>query len=388
MKKNNSQQTTRVLVAYFALGAIEGLICLWLLLRLPADQKSAIFLGYSPLRMVLITATLIGIIIFLWLIDKAKNQNWQNKFLSWVDRLFQNEKTSTLTVGFLLIVFIIGLIFLYSSITQTEYYIRAHLIQPIELIRTVMDRLAPGVFWISAFCFQTLVLFSILKYSTKADYYRVVRAISIVIFPLLLAYFLLIIQIDSKYYRFINNEDNLVEWLTFACLLISGLLSLIMAYQTYKYGDRYLWFFLLFGVACIILGFEEISWGQRILQVESPNFFLENSDQQEINIHNVVNQWFDVRTKHVAAFVLFIYGVCLPILAIHPKMKTFFEKFRIVISPLFLAGGFALGAFMTLNIFSGQEEEVAELFLSLSLLLFIILETLKLSALSNTIEGH
>ena len=50
---------------------------------------------------------------------------------------------------------------------------------------------------------------------------------------------------------------------------------------------------------------------------------------------------------------------------------------RIVVPPLFLSFGFALGAFLTLDIFSGQEEEIAELFLSLALLLFIILENLK-----------
>jgi hypothetical protein len=130
---------------------------------------------------------------------------------------------------------------------------------------------------------------------------------------------------------------------------------------------------------------EEISWGQRIFQIESSEFFIANSDQQEINVHNVINEWFSIRTKHVAAFVLFVFGVGLPLIALNKRMKILFEKIHIVVPPLFLSFGFALGAFLTLDIFSGREEEIAELFLSLSLLLFIILENLRSSGSKNSL---
>ena len=33
---------------------------------------------------------------------------------------------------------------------------------------------------------------------------------------------------------------------------------------------------------------EEISWGQRIFNIETPNFFIENNLQSETNIHNLM----------------------------------------------------------------------------------------------------
>jgi hypothetical protein len=82
----------------------------------------------------------------------------------------------------------------------------------------------------------------------------------------------------------------------------------------------------------------------------------------------VINEWFSIRTKHVAAFVLFIYGVVLPLLTLSRRLRVLVGKLRIVIPPKVLIPGFALAAFMTLDcFFTGQDEEVAEFFFSLCL---------------------
>jgi hypothetical protein len=129
------------------------------------------------------------------------------------------------------------------------------------------------------------------------------------------------------------------------------------------------------GIACILFALEEISWGQRIFGIESTEFFLKNSDQQEINVHNVFNEWFSIRTKHVAAFVLFIFGVILPVMGCHPNISQFFAKLGFVVPPKVLIPGFALASLMTLDhFFNGQDEEVAEFFFSLALFLFVLLE--------------
>ena len=376
-QKKKQDRSMIMLRRYFALGALEGILCFLLLLVLPADQKNAWILGFSRLRVFMLGVALAGILFFGYLTRKSNNQDWARKTRDWVDQTFQSEKFSVVAITFLLTVFILGLVFLYSSLSPTNFVIRPHLLRTSELIRTFMDRLAPFVAWLTGISLQTIILLSVWGYGTKDRYYKVVRTISIAIFPLLIGVILIIVWIDDKYYAYLTNEDNLVEWLTFACLVLAGLFSLLKAYRARKVGSRYFWFYLLFGIGSIILGFEEISWGQRVFQIESSEFFMENSDQQEINVHNVVNLWFNVRTKHVAAFVLFLFGVGLPLAALNPKMKSLFEKLCIVVPPLFLSFGFVIGAFLTLDIFSGREEEVAELFLSLSLFLFIILENLK-----------
>jgi hypothetical protein len=243
-----------------------------------------------------------------------------------------------------------------------------------------MMRLSPFVLWGTLFSLQSLIFLSRKGYSSRDTYFHVFRFIAITIFPILIITIVLINTIDDKYYRHINKEDQLVEWLTFGSLFLGGILAIYKAFRLQQIKSRYFYFFLLFGIACIILAFEEISWGQRIFSIESSDFFLENSDQQEINIHNVVNQWLGVRTKHISAIILFFYGVCLPLLNLIKKFSSFLEKTRVIIPPIYLTIGFSLGAFLTIDIFSGLEEEIAELFLSLSLLMFVIHEYLSNSS--------
>ena len=335
----------------------------------------------------MLSVILIGITFFIGLMIKAKRDTtWADRVIEKVGAHFEKEKFRTGFLSLLIILFFGGIYFIYSAYAQGNYIIRPQMLETVELVRAYMKRLTPFVIWSLFFTIQTLVTLSILGFCSRKDYYRTVRFISLVIFPLLLLVFWFVNNVDPDYYYYINKEDKLIEWLTFACLVITGLLSFVMAYRAYKAGRKYIWFYLVFGIACIVLGFEEISWGQRVFQIESSEFFLENSDQQEINVHNVINEWFDVRTKHVAAFVLFIYGVVLPLLALNPKINTFFQKIYLIVPPLFLILGFSLGAFLTLDIFSGKEEEVAEFFLSLSLLLFIILENLKSDQFQNKIK--
>lgn len=371
---NNSRLLTR----FFASAVVEGFISLILLLSFSPDPQTSWFLGFSQNRIIMVLVILFGILVFAALMIKAKSDAlWSDNVIEKICKIFTNKKFRTGIISFLIILFFGGLFFIYSAYAQGSYVIRPQMLETVELIRAYMKRLIPFVIWGLMLIIQTLISISFLGFGKRKDLYWVTRLISIMIFPLLLLVFLFVEYIDPDYYYHINKEDKLVEWLTFACLVIAGILSLFKAYQAKKVGSRYFWFYLLFGIACIVLGFEEISWGQRVFQWESSDFFMTNSDQQEINVHNVVNKWFDVRTKHVAAFVLFIFGVGLPLLALHPKMKSLFEKLCIVVPPLFLSIGFALGAFLTLDIFSGKEEEIAELFLSLGLLLFIILENLK-----------
>jgi hypothetical protein len=133
----------------------------------------------------------------------------------------------------------------------------------------------------------------------------------------------------------------------------------------------------LFGGANILFALEEISWGQRVFGIESTKFFLENSDQQEINVHNVINEWFSIRTKHVAAFVLFAYGAVFPLTAINHRVKLLAHRIGVLIPPLVLIPGFVLASFLTVDMFfDGQDEEVAELFFSLFLFLTIAFQFL------------
>ena len=88
------------------------------------------------------------------------------------------------------------------------------------------------------------------------------------------------------YINFIS-EDGPVEYATVLVYLVTFILSLLCAKIFFKNGKKK-FSYLYFGMALIFIfiAIEEISWGQRILDLEMPEFFLE-STQDEINIHDL-----------------------------------------------------------------------------------------------------
>ena len=181
---------------------------------------------------------------------------------------------------------------------------------------------------------------------------------------------------DRPLYLVLTDEDNILEWATVVFLLSSGILSIAIGLRLFQAAGKNRWFFITFGACCILSSLEEISWGQRILGLESTDFFLENSDQKEINAHNVIQKRFNVETKHIAGVTLFIYGVLLPYFMRDFRVRTMVEKVGLVVPPLTLAASFFIAALMTIDWPTGSEEELAELFFSLCFLVFIGLEYL------------
>ena len=125
-------------------------------------------------------------------------------------------------------------------------------------------------------------------------------------------------HIDMIWYEQVYvGEDGFIEWLTVLALL--GL-SATMFYRFFRLRNqkpKLLLAILFFtGLLGIFGAGEEISWGQRIFQVESSEFFLENNSQQETNLHNMVVNGKKVN-KVIFSQLLFvgimIYLLILPV---------------------------------------------------------------------------
>jgi hypothetical protein len=80
-------------------------------------------------------------------------------------------------------------------------------------------------------------------------------------------------------------EDGLIETLTVAVLLLGAMLMFWFARIRVRKGPRRI--ALLLGMLMLFGAGEELSWGQRIFDVESPTFFEENNAQGETNLHNL-----------------------------------------------------------------------------------------------------
>jgi hypothetical protein len=380
VQQHNEQNSRSVLF-----GFVEGLFCIIWLLAIPSDTDHVLRIGLSPFRIILIAIAIIGSLVFLSLLLKSLfNMDWLENVEKWFEKVFSREVISNFGLGILMVLGVCGVIFLIFTYSRSSFRLTPRLLVSIEFLRALMIRLSPLVFWITALCLQMIISLILLGYCTRSSLYRIYCFISLVIFPATVASIIVLTKIDPRYYKFITKEDNLVEWLTFAFLMISGILSAVLAFRAQRSSGRYFWFYAAFAVVCLLFALEEISWGQRIIGVNSPRFFLEYSDQQEINIHNVLQEILDFRTKHVAAYLLFIYGVCLPVLAINQKIRKVIKGIGIILPPLVLSLGFLIAGILMIDYFAGREEEVGELLFALCFLFFMFHQVL----LSNPHDGH
>lgn len=177
----------------------------------------------------------------------------------------------------------------------------------------------------------------------------------------------------------LTGEDRLIEQSTAICLFIVSIVAFVFARHIRQRSRTHYLFFLAFGAAFALFGLEETSWGQRIMDIDTPEFFLRNSDQSEINIHNVLQQQSGVLTRHVATWCLLVYGVCLPLIAFIRRGRGG-EVFTrpCFVPPVILVGDFLIAyCFLYFDRSAGQGEEPGEFFASLCFLFFLVLEWLK-----------
>lgn len=193
------------------------------------------------------------------------------------------------------------------------------------------------------------------------------------LFPVLTVIFAVFYFINEDFYRSIIKEDSVVEWLTFAFLIAAGLVSSMVALKIWNKHKYLHWFFILFSAFNVLAGLEEISWGQRVFEIETSGVFQKYSDQNEVNLHNTFQGIFKIKTKHIALIVLFIYGVILP--GIMQKKKIKFEKMplrQFIVPPMFLRRGFAIASILMLDFQTGHEEEIGEFFFSICFFIMML----------------
>lgn len=104
-------------------------------------------------------------------------------------------------------------------------------------------------------------------------------------------------------------EDGPVEWMTVLVLVICAALCFFRVFHLRtKKPKLFLSMTFLLGILFIFFAGEEISWGQRIFDIETPHWFEKKNAQQEINLHNLrVN---GVKLNKI----IFVYGMGLVLL--------------------------------------------------------------------------
>jgi len=126
-------------------------------------------------------------------------------------------------------------------------------------------------------------------------------------------------------------EDGFIEDLTLIPLAIITLIAIV---YLIKYArKKNVWFFLVYlaiGLASFFVLGEEISWGQRIFNFQTSEYFREHNSQDEENIHNLVLDGERLNkiiftNALIAGVVIYLVGVPL-LYNKNQKFKSFIDR--------------------------------------------------------------
>ncbi len=140
---------------------------------------------------------------------------------------------------------------------------------------------------------------------------------------------------SNSIYNSIVKEDGIIEYLTaifllsISIFLIKKLLEMKDLISVNNFGIIMFSIIFFFGFG------EEISWGQRIFNIETPHFFIENNLQSETNIHNLMIGGVKLNKlifTNGLFFIFSFYFLAIPYLYTKSNnIKSLINRFSIVI---------------------------------------------------------
>lgn len=92
---------------------------------------------------------------------------------------------------------------------------------------------------------------------------------------------------DPRLFRSYTSEQGVIENLTVVALLGGAVICVRRAWRSRR-GRRFRVATLLLAALFVVAAGEELSWGQRLLGLETPQFFQQHNIQRETNFHNLV----------------------------------------------------------------------------------------------------
>jgi uncharacterized BrkB/YihY/UPF0761 family membrane protein len=212
--------------------------------------------------------------------------------------------------------------------------------------------------------------------------------IFLVILILLTGYILFYTDI-YKFEAYVQ-EDGIVEWLTVVGLMAGCFICLYRFVKLYRY--RNWWFLTVVMLLAMMLFFvagEEISWGQRIFGIKSPEFFVEENSQHEMNFHNLIIHGVKIN-KLIFSFGLIValsfYLVVMQLLYYkYDKIKKLIDSSGVPIPRLYQIISFILLFVFTSLLHHEKNSELLECGAAM-LFFLIILNPKNLSAFNHSIQ--
>lgn len=131
--------------------------------------------------------------------------------------------------------------------------------------------------------------------------------------------FTLLLLLNPPLFSSATLEDGPIEWGS-ALFLFAACIACVVAFLLNVKQSAIPVFtklsLLVLGAVFFVMGMEEVSWFQRVLEIETPQAF-ENNLQREINLHNFATNY----VENAYYFGAFVYLVVFPYLRLmHPDM--------------------------------------------------------------------
>ncbi len=204
-----------------------------------------------------------------------------------------------------------------------------------------------------------------------------VEKLVLVVVLIVLAAGLYLYYTDIPAFEDFVKEDHLVEWLTVIGLLLASIVSFYRFFSLFRI--RKPWFLLvnfILGVLLFVAAGEEISWGQRILGIESSEYFKQNNLQGETNLHNLEINGVKINKlvfTTILGAALVIYLVVFPLVySRNMAFKKFIDRSGISIARLYQVLGFLVVVLLSSLIRHDKNPELLECGASLLFFLVII----------------
>lgn len=125
--------------------------------------------------------------------------------------------------------------------------------------------------------------------------------------PFVLVLGIVALKLESQllYWEIAAKEDGPIEYLTALVYLAATPIAFLIGLRFYRQRQRlYALLYGLLAAGLLFICFEEISWGQRLLDFDSPELFAEHNVQGEVNLHNFADRY----RLHLAYILVSAYG--------------------------------------------------------------------------------
>jgi hypothetical protein len=101
------------------------------------------------------------------------------------------------------------------------------------------------------------------------------------------------------------EENRPIELLTFFFTITGGIVGLILAWQIkqHREGNIAFWFYFVFAIGLLLLGAEEVAWGQWFFGFDTPSAIKDINTQSELTFHNL-----EVWNDHLEVFPV-VFGL-------------------------------------------------------------------------------